>query len=902
MTFPAGTRLGPYEILAPLGAGGMGEVYRGRDTRLGRDVAIKVLPATVASDADRLSRFERENRAIAALSHPNIRAILDVTRDGHTAYAVMELLEGETLRDRLASGALAPRDAIGHAVQIAHGLAAAHDSGIAHRDLKPENLFLTRGDRVKILDFGLAKLLDPGASDVTGVDGTAAGSVMGTVGYMAPEQLRGHDVDHRADIFAFGAVLHEMLSGRRAFAGDSAADTISATLSTEPPEADAHVSGVPPLLNLIVRRCLEKRPEARFQSAHDLAFALEASGGAERPRAIEPAAGGWRRAGRWAAAAVVLALAGVIAWRGVDRATPAPVYATLAAPSGAVLGDDDPLAPLPTRTPMVFTPDGQSLIILATHLGKRQLFLRSLDRPDARPIAGTEGARVPFVSPDGQWVGFWMGGALRKVRIEGGEAVTLCALPSRFGPNGASWGDGEIIVFGDPRSGRLMRVSGSGGVPAPVTAEVPSGSQRAHVTPFVLPGGAHVLYADASWRDAAEARLMVQPLDGGESRLVMPSATDGRVLPSGQLAFMRLGTLMTVPFDLARIETRGAPVAALSGVMQSGLLGIHGAENTGAGMFAVSSGGALAVVRGPVTGAPDALLEWVTHTGRTSSADPVAGAPVGGRLMPRISPDQSRALVAVHTPLREELWIADWRRNVWIPCAGCDSPLAYAEWSPDGRRVLLTRGDALVAHTLDVATGDRVVVHEPGRTLFPSAWLPDGRIVYTSSPDNSRFEIKVLGPGRSAGRVVVPLGIGVAPAVSPGGRWLAYDTNPSGAQSNVIVEAFPGGGSRTQISAGGGSNPSWSADGRTLYYVVKDGDLVAVAVTTGSVFTAATPRGLFDRVGSGPCTPARCYDVAHDSRFLMDGPSRNAQLPVTSMDLVLNWTTTLGTRALEVRR
>ena len=329
MVLTSGTHLGPYEILGAIGAGGMGEVYRARDVRLGRDVAIKILPEGFATDPDRLARFEREGRAVAALSHPNILAIYDFGREGVTAYAVMELLEGQTLRDRLAQGALPPREAIACAVQIAHGLAAAHDKGIAHRDLKPENLFVAADGRVKILDFGLAKLLDPGGDQMTGA-GTSVGSVMGTVGYMSPEQVRGQTVDHRADIFALGAVLHEMLSGRGPFHADSAADTMSATLNADPPDLDQLGTGVPPALARIVQRCLEKRPEARFQSAHDLAFALESSG--SRSRAIETRGTGWRRARPWTlAAGLVITLTALFWW---SLSKPAPPTATSAeAPS-----------------------------------------------------------------------------------------------------------------------------------------------------------------------------------------------------------------------------------------------------------------------------------------------------------------------------------------------------------------------------------------------------------------------------------------------------------------------------------------------------------------------------------------------------------------------------------------
>jgi serine/threonine-protein kinase len=461
-------------------------------------------------------------------------------------------------------------------------------------------------------------------------------------------------------------------------------------------------------------------------------------------------------------------------------------------------------------------------------------------------------------------------------------------------PNGASWGTGDVIVFGDDLSGRLMRVSADGGPPVPVTAEPAVGHQ--HVTPFLLPDARRVLFSDVSTLDASDAQLMVQSLDGGDARLVVPGASDGRLLPSGRLAFMRLGNLMTVGFDVARGTATGAPVAALSGVLQKGLTAL---TNTfpGAGMFAVSNLGTLAVVRGGLIGSDPTTLIWTTRDGRTSSAEPASGAPAGGsRIYSRIAPDGSRAIVLMQTPLRRQWSIADWRRDVWTVCGDCNAENTGAEWAPDGRRVLLGRANGLVAHALDGSAPDQVLVAETGRSLIPGAWLADGRIVYVSrqAADVSNAEIKVLGPGDREGRVVVQMGIGGDPAISPDGRWMAYRTGERG--RDVFVEAFPGPGARTQVSVGGGDNPSWSADGRTLYYL-SDRAVVAVDIrASGAQLIAGTPHELFRSARFQTCTNRRCYDISPDgSRFLFRDYGTAPRVSATRMEVVLNWTATLPT-------
>jgi hypothetical protein len=412
-----------------------------------------------------------------------------------------------------------------------------------------------------------------------------------------------------------------------------------------------------------------------------------------------------------------------------------------------------------------------------------------------------------------------------------------------------------------------------------------------------------LLFSEVGRRDMDQSRLMVQSL-GGDAREVMTSATDGRLLPSGQLVFMRLGTLMSVAFNLERAEVEGEPVAVMGGVMQSGLRARFGADNTGEGMFAVSSLGTLAVVKGPLTGAGVTALSWATHDGRSSSAEPTSGAPVGGRQWVRISPDGTRALLAIQTPTRTEIWFADWKRDVWTSCGECPPSYGAAVWSHDSRRLLFAKMDSLVVVTLDGSAAQQILLREAGRYLRPTAWLPGGGIVYQSSADDDTYDIKQLKPGEGAGRVVVPAAVRADAEISPDGRWLAYTTGATGvmgsSETNVIVEAFPGRGSRTQVSSGGGRNPAWSADGRTLYYL----DITRPNRPGSGVFSvnvnadateikAGKPSELFRRPDGQGCAPDRCYDVAADGRFLFRERIDTKRATATRMDLILNWTATL---------
>jgi Tol biopolymer transport system component len=858
----------------------MGEVYRALDSRLGRSVAIKILRPDLAGDPDRLRRFEQEARAAGGLNHPSIVAVHDVGIEEATPYVVSELLEGRSLRAHLASGPLPMGRALGYAVQVAQALAAAHDAHIVHRDLKPGNVFVTREGRVKVLDFGLCKLIGPrsrGPATDSGLEySTAPGAVLGTPGYMAPEQVRGAETDERADIFAFGAILYEMLSGRRAFPGATPQESLAAILKDEPPALSTLDPAVPAALDRLVRHCLEKRAEERLQSARDLAFWLQSlsegpsttSAHGRPPR---------RRAATMALAGAALfagAAAAVFGWALFRRPTPAAHF-----PRRLMLAVLDSAPDHGASfVPFALSPDGR----LFVHTRSRgastpgsapvtsQLWLRSLGEPDSRPLAGTEAGHEPFFSPDGQWVGFWANGRIKKVSNQGGPAETLCPTKDLWG---ASWGGDGTIVFSSGEGSGLQRVSDRGGDPEIVTRLATAEGEIAHLWPQVIPGAQAVVF---TIRSPKGDRIAVQSLAHGTRTVLIEDGGMARFVPPGHIVFARRSTLYAVPFDAARRSLAG-PALPLPGSVFTG-------DIWGNPWFSVSAEGSIAYVS-PWADAGAHSLVWMDRSG---SARPILGPRTFA--WPRVSPDGKR----VAFKDREgsgDVWVLDLagERLSRLTFDGTESQPA---WTPAGDRLAFTvrtaSGFALMSQPADGSGPAQLLVRSETR-VWPASWAPDGRTLL----------LNVLGPSGAgdldslrldAQPPTVPFLHGPSnewgAAVSPDGRSVAYVSDESG-RFEVYVQPREDAGSKRQVSTGGGTEPVWSRDGGELFF--RNGDtLMSVSLRAGESLRVGKPTPLFRgrSLASLPGLPN--YDVAPDGRFLMVMPAdQDPGLP--AIHIVMDW-------------
>jgi serine/threonine-protein kinase len=771
MSLTIGSRLGAYEVLGPLGAGGMGEVYRARDSRLGRDVAIKVLPNAFAADPERLARFEQEARAAAALNHPNILAVHDLGQHAGAPFIVTELLNGTSLREALEHGALPARKAIDYGVALAQGLAAAHDKGIVHRDMKPDNVFITDDGRVKILDFGVAKLTQPDAalSGLTlmpttpgAVPQTVSGMVVGTIGYMSPEQVRGGVADPRSDIFSLGVLLHEMLSGQRTFGGETAADVMSGILRQDAPELPVAERHIPPALARIVNRCLEKSPSARFQSARDLAFALDAltsptgaTAAAAAGEALPPRGGGIPLAVAAAAAAVLASIAAGAAWMlkpaAADEAS--VVKLSIALPDGDVAGS-------PEGPNLDTSPDGQSVVFAVRHDGVTQLMLRTLARTAEQVLPGTDGALSPFFAPDGTAIGFFARGRLRTITIASLEIRDLAAAPQG---RGGSWADDGFIYYAPVNNTGIMRVPIAGGPPSIVTSLDRSKGEISHRWPQVLPGGKAMLLTVWTGPGRDNKTVQVVRLDTGTRETVAAGGDTGRYVRSGHVLFGRLEALMAVPFDVEHLATTGSAIRTGETVR----IGQEGAS------YAVSDHGNLVHLPGDEHRL-DARLVWVHRDGR---ADPVS-LPAQDIANTAASPDGKRGAFNVHGAT-DEIGIFDFERgsltSLTNNTTGSQSPV----WSPDGRRIAY-RGTRkgfrnVWVKTVD-GTSEEQQLTQGDHLQTPLSWSPDGKyLLYADTDPDTGQDIWVVSPvdGKAQPLVKVPL-IQSEAEWSPDGRWIAY--------------------------------------------------------------------------------------------------------------------------------
>ncbi|HEY6547868.1 MAG TPA: protein kinase [Vicinamibacteria bacterium] len=885
MPLSPGSRIGPHEILTLIGTGGMGEVYRARDTRLDRTVAIKVLPAGTAGDGDMRLRFEREAKMISGLNHPNICTLHDVGHQDGVAYLVMEHIEGESLQERLKKGPLPLGQALRHAVEIADALDKAHRHGVTHRDLKPANVMLTKSG-AKLLDFGLAKLTAPGSTGGVSTLATAAkpltetGTLLGTFQYMAPEQLEGKEADGRSDIFAFGAVLYEMVTGQTAFEGKSQASLISAIMGSEPPPLSARAPLAPPALERVVRTCLAKEPDDRWQSAHDVAAELRwiSEAGSQ---AGAPAPGLVRRRSRerMAWATVVAALAVAAGW-GVWRGGPAP------APSLRVLRTNILLPEKVALNYAVISPDGSRLVfggIDAT--GKVQLWVRSLDSYASVALPGTEGGILPFWSPDAKSVGFFADKKLKRVDVSGGAPINLHDVDGV----GGAWGPGGDILF-TPPAGPVMRLPAGGGKAEPATTLDASRKETAHRYPFFLPDGRRFLYlalnVAGNSRDPAN-RIWVGSLDGAPPRPLIP-ANFGAQYADGYLLFIRGGdlggSLLAQALDPDRLETSGDPITVAEQISLYG-------DYLGLGNYSVSRSGTLVF---------DAFrlrtrLEWFDRGGKQVG---VVGEP-GPHFLARISPDGSHIAYDKYDTGTQttQIWVGDVARGVQTRLTSGPSSNSGPVWSPDGAKIAFQsdrrhQADVYVRRR-DGSGVEEAITDEDGQKI-PTDWSSDGRFVTLFDREaggNRLIQLSALplaGDGKV--RVVVPRLPGFLGGVrlSPDGRFVAYDTDESG-RSEIYVVSFPEGEDRVQISNAGGTNAKWSRGGREILYTAFDGKVTSVEIDTSRGLRVGTPKPLFqlpEGVGSQ-------WDVSADGeRFLLNVPViKSSSVPLS---VVVNWTAGLG--------
>jgi eukaryotic-like serine/threonine-protein kinase len=907
-----GTSIAHYRVLAQLGSGGMGDVYRAHDAKLNRDVAIKVVRAPWATHEDRQVRFRREAQLLAALNHPNIGQIYGLEEFGGTCALVMELVDGPTLADRLIAGPVPVVEALQIGSKIAEALETAHHQGIIHRDLKPSNIKLRDDGIVKVLDFGLAKFVETTPS-VTGsgtmsptlsLQATKAGVILGTAAYMPPEQARGKTVDKRADIWSFGCVLYELLTGKRAFGGDETTDTLAFVITKEP-DWSALPADVPAAIRKVLRRCLEKDRNRRFADIADVRLDIEDALNAapDATAAVIPVPSAGRSSRRLVAigalaAAVVIALAFWIGRRTAPPAIAAPVTRLLVnvAPAERLLAapeDRNTGEGRPSRTAMTWSPDGHSIVFSAAEGDRQQLYIRSIDRLGATPLPGTQGGAMPFTSPDGRWVGFWSSGALRKVPIDGsGPAAMICETTLPFG---ASWGADDTIVFSRSREG-LWRVPGAGGTAQAVIKLDSTKGEYKFLSPQFLPGDGAILFTVVhtplpTWEDDTE--VVVQVLATGERKVLVKGGADGRYLPSGHLLYLRKSTLMAAPFDLQNLTATGGAVALIADVMQSANTPNESSES-GAGQFSVSASGSLLYVPGGIFPDPERSLAWVDRNGASQPLS-LSTRPYS---TPRISPDGRRFLF--WTQGDRNVWAHDLSRGVTTRLT-FEGRNARAIWTPDGTRITYVSATAGAENLFwrpadGSGTTDRLAPSELQQA--PGAWTPDGKtLLFMQGDPATGYDVWTLpleGDRKPHPFLQTPFSEQYAD-LSPDGRWLAYVSNQSG-RAEVYVQPYPGPGARQQISVDGGTAPAWSRDGRELFYITTLSvggqaaltKMMVVPVQSKPAFTAGTPRMLFEG-RYGATANIRGYDVAPDGRFLMVQQKDRPPMRVAEMIIVQNW-------------
>ena len=899
----AGCRIGPYDIVAPLGAGAMGEVYRAHDTTLNRDVALKVLPELFAVDADRLARFTREAQVLASLNHPNIAAIYGLEESNGTQALVLELVEGPTLADRIARGPLALDEALTIARQMADALEAAHEKGIIHRDLKPSNIKIAGHGVVKVLDFGLAKVWDGAPqSDLAGsprLTATDIGerTILGTPAYMSPEQARGQSLDRRADIWAFGCVLYEMLTGRVALSGETVSDTIAAILEREP-EWKALPDTTPVSVRQLLQRCFEKDPRRRVRDIGDARIELDDALAGRATGA--PVA---RRAGRervaWIASALVtvaavFAVGSVLYLRGAPADTRA-YRSSILPPAGESA---------PARVGrFALSPDGRRLAFVGENGGATGLWVQSLDGLVAQPLAGTEGAGSPFWSSDSRFIGFFVGGKIKRVEATGGPPVTLAdAIPNP----GATWNrDGTILFASFGPGNPIRRVSASGGAPSPVTSLNADNGETQHWFPFFLPDGRHFLYFAVGNKTVGPSSpngIYVSALDSNQRKLLVPGGSTA-MYALGYLLFLREQTLMAQPFDVERLELTGDAVPIAERVMIGGASGMAGA-------FSVSETGVLAYQTGPAdaggqAGAPTQLV-WFDRSGKQIGA--LGEQARYGDL--ELTSDGGRVAVSLFDRARRgrDIWLFDIARGLRTRFTFDPADEMTSVWSPDASRIVFNarrKGHWDLYQKASSGAGTEEELLADSVDKVPLDWSPDGRfILFGVGAFQATADLWVLplfGDRKPFPFLQTPFSE-VPGRFSADGRWIAYASNESAGRYEVYVAPFPGRGGapgaapgletpgdKWQVSTAGGRWPRWRSDGKEIFYLAPDKKLMSATVNgAGSAFEVGAVRPLFDTRALTIGNTGSMYDVSPDGqRFLVNTLAEEAApAPIT---LVVNW-------------
>jgi Tol biopolymer transport system component len=864
MSTLVGTKIGSFAVTAVLGAGGMGEVYRARDVKLGRDVALKILPSATLDDPERRARFDREARLLAALNHPNVAAIYGVEESAGRQLLVLELVEGQTLAERLAKRSMGIPEAMRVASQIAAALAAAHERGIVHRDLKPGNVAVTADGIAKVLDFGIAKMssspLDANVPEAaTHTTMTRAGVIVGTAAYMSPEQARGLTVDRRTDVWAFGCVLYEMLAGTAAFDGTTGTDVLAAILEREPDWTRLPAT-MPASIRRLLHKCLKKDPAERLRDMGDIRILIEdAINEPPSAAAVVP----FQHRVWWAAAFVASALAGApLAWLVWSRSsTPTqPVRVSLTAPG-----------PVSPQLSGAISPDGHHVAFVATGpSGKAMLWIRSLDSLDARELPGTERAAHPFWSPDSRSIGFTANAKLHTVSLAGGPVQTLADSPLR---GGASWNRDGVILF-NPQFGQIAAVPAAGGAVTPVVSADPAHQPSWMAWPDFLPDGRHFLYFDRG--RAPELRgVYVGSLDAHETKFLLRTDVQAKYAAPGYLLFMRDETLMAQRFDQSRFELSGVPVPVADGVWFA-----RGAAHAA---FSASGNESLVYVN---ASAWKSQLAWIDRSGRLLG--PLAGPDRYATITPQLSPDATKVAIGRGEFRRGDVWILDVTSGT--PSRVTFGPEGHGVpvWSADGRRLMFQTGTRIIVR--DVERGSDETLFDAARTDSVADWSSDGAFVVLSRSDHDIWVLPLAGDRRPFPFLETPANKTQA-QLAPDGKWIAYTSNETG-RDEVYVQSFPESGRKRQISTDGGAMPRWRRDGE-LFFLAANQFMTAVTITkSGGSVVFGSPVPLFHTKlivqGSEATGLPTSYDVTADGkRFLLNGAPEDAGPPMT---VVLNWT------------